>query len=79
MTIHWLTFFVAAPVWGSLGILLFAVLTRQRVEDQNRALRAQLDELAEQFGRDVADPDVIYLPGYRSQDFPTPPPIGRGA
>ena len=54
MTIHWMSFFLGAPVWGSLGIVVFAALiasarrSSEEVEGVGEAEPAQSAARAEE-------------------------------
>ena len=63
MTWSWLSFLVGAPVWGSLGMLAFALILAGI--DADRARYGRLVDSTERKRSDPEDPDVRALDEYR--------------
>lgn len=63
MTWHWFPFLVGAPVWASVGIVLFASLMRDgaHVERRSEDLGARIAR----HRRDAEDPSITSLSAYR--------------
>lgn len=63
MTWHWLSFFVGAPIWGSLGMAFFAAL--MAAIDAPDSEQDRLLDRIEQDRRDACTPGIASLSEYR--------------
>ena len=63
MTWDWFPFLVGAPVWASVGIILFASLAAASARSARRSKR--LDAVAAHRRRIDDDPEVVSLTAYR--------------
>ena len=63
MTWDWYSFLAGAPLWGSVGIVLFATLLGggRRMRRSSEPLYARIAR----HRRDLEDPDVVSLSNYR--------------